>query len=153
MKTSIISYNYFKLLTIVSAFLLIVAAAQAQPQTDLASVVQKCIDLPDLQSHYPTNPDGTKKAVHVMHRDVVLPTNLGVTKFGQPLILMHRAQIVGNLIETFLMFHELDITGNQAKVKFGYTYGSIDNPQLMTIMLSLQKNGEIWSITNSIIEQ
>ncbi len=153
MKTNILDSKIFRHLGVLSLLILMATAVHAQPQTDMAAIVQKCVDLPELQSHYPENPNGSMKAVHVMHRDVVLPTNLGVTKFGQPLILMHRAQIVGSLIETYLMFHEFDITGSQANVKFGFTYGSLDNPQFMTVTLSLQKNGEIWSITNSIIEQ
>lgn len=144
---------YFSLVAALSLFILISTKVYSQPQSDLTAIVQKCVDLPELQPHFPANPNGSMKAVHVMQRDVSLPPDLGVTKFGQPLIVMHRGQIHGNLIDTYLMFHKLEISGNQANVIFGFTYGSLDSPKSMTVTLTMHKNGEKWSITNSIIEQ
>ncbi len=134
------------------AMLLFLSIAQAQ-NTDQSQIVQICVDLTELQPHYPSNPDGTMKAVYVMHRDVVLPPNTGATKFGHPLVIMHRDEIVKNQIDTYLMFHKIDIAGSQATVKFGFVYGSLQDPHLMDIKLTLQKTGENWNINSSIIDQ
>jgi hypothetical protein len=141
-----------KKLILSMAMLLLLCIAQAQ-NTDQSRIVQLCVDLSELQPHYPSNPDGTMKAVHVMHRDVVLPPDNGVTKFGQPLVLMQRDQIVNNQIGTFLMFHEMNIAGSLATVKLGFVYGSLSDPHLMNISLSLTKSGEKWSISSTTIDQ
>jgi hypothetical protein len=127
------------------AILFFFGIAQAQ-MTDQSRIVQLCVDFSELQPHLPANPDGTMKPVFFMQRDVALSPDIPVTKFGQPVVILSREQIVKQAIEAFFMFYKLDIRQDLATVKFGFVYNNNAEPHYDNITLTLLKKGESWSI-------
>ena len=127
------------------AMLLMLCIAQAQT-TEISQIVQICVDLSELQPHLPANSDGTMKPVYIMQRDVALSADIPVKKFGQPLVILSRDQIVKQAVDSFFMFNKMDIQQDRATVNFGFVYNNNAEPHYDNITLTLLKKGESWDI-------
>lgn len=142
MKKSIILYLLLTLAT----------AAHAQHDKDTSAIIQVSIDLPELQQFFSDNADGTKKPVYIMQRDLELPAQLQVRKFGQSVRLVSRREIVNHMIDCYFMFNQLEVDGGQAGVSYFFVHGTQDEPVYLDIRLTLVKQGDVWEIINKSIQ-
>jgi len=141
-----------KLFLLVGLFLVYSVRLVAQSQSDQALILQKCIDLPELQQSYPLDADGTITQIYVMQHGVSFPVDIKVTKSGKPLAFVSKSDINDQHIESYFLFWTFDIVNDQAHVQF--TYNSSKNEKKSTIVeLNLQKENNIWTILNSKIER
>lgn len=152
MKRYQIEFRHYKLSILLTVFLLLSSTGYAQNQSELAAVVQTCIDLQELQDYFPMDQNGIKKAAVVMQRDISLPADLAVMKFNQPLKLMSRGEIVNNLTDTYFMFNKLNINVPTALAEFVLVHGGMENPVYTEVSLQLKKTGDIWQITQKSIK-
>jgi hypothetical protein len=130
---------------------LLVMGQLISQNADSTAVLQKCIDLEELQAFLPKELNGTMKPVYLMKRDVVFPPNIDVVKFDLPLVQMKRDQIVNQSVEAFFMFHEFHLTFSSALVKFTFVHDSPKHPKTINATLELEKNGEKWVISKSTL--
>ena len=133
-----------------SALLFLLLLTHADPQGDTAQILQKCIDLPQLQAHYPLDAHGDLKQLNVMQHGVSFPENINVSVNGKSLAFLSKKQVSQTEASAYFLFHELKISGNSATVAFVYQY---NQTELVVVSLALTKNGDTWSVTNSNIEQ
>ena len=117
---------------------------------DSALVLQKCLDMPELQQYYTKSSDGTFSQVHVMQYPIVFSPDIAVTKFQLPILLEPREVIYASKADGFFIFKSFQITGNTATVVFDYNYNYTTAPAALQVTLSLQKTGTDWSITNTL---
>lgn len=152
MKRYQIEFRQYKLSILLIVLLLLSSTGYAQPQSELAAVVQTCIDLQELQEYFPVDQNGIKKAAVVMQRDISLPADLAVMKFNQPLSLMSRGEIVNNMTDTYFMFNKLTINIPTALAEFVLVHGSLENPVYTEVSVQLKKTDNIWQITQKSIK-
>ena len=133
-------------------FVFISICSIGQTRNDQALILQKCIDLPELQLSYPVVADGTISQIYVMQHGVSFPVDIKVTKSGKPLAFVSKSDINDRQIESYFLFWTFDIVNDQAHVQF--TYNSSKNEKKATIVeLNLQKENNVWTIVNSKIEE
>lgn len=140
--------------TLLLLFVLISILRTAAQLPDEAQVLQKCLDLPVLQEHYPTGEDGTKIPIHIMQYPHVFPTDIETSKFGKPIVFMKRTEIYDNLIDVYFLFKVFSVNGDTAEVIFDYFYDYTTAQQVLEITLSMHKVADgTWEISESSTEK
>lgn len=120
---------------------------------DKAAVLQKVVDLQQLQSSYSKNPDGSFQRLVVMQHAVSFPETIAVNHAGQALIFKAKDQIRGEGVNAYFYFHTFNVSGDVAKVEFTYYHDQqSDTPKMEIGIVTLLKNGTSWTITQSSIE-
>jgi hypothetical protein len=127
----------------------IVYAHKLQAVSDTTAVLQKCLDMPELQQYFPKNLDGTYKQVYVMQYPVAFSANNAVSKFQQSVSFEQRGAIYADKADGFFMFRSFSISGNTAAVTFDYNYNYTTVPAAVEVTLTLQKTGSTWAVTNT----
>jgi hypothetical protein len=123
----------------------------AQPDNDMSVLLQKTVDLSELQQYYPKNPDNSVKPLVIMQHGVSFPTNISVLHHSNPLVFKSKADIVGE--PAYFLFWTFQIEPNNARVEFTYSYNVGTNaPQAQKASLTLLKSGGFWDIVNIQIE-
>lgn len=141
-----------KLFLLVGIFLVFSVRLVAQSQSDQALILQKCIDLPELQQSYPVDADGTISQIYVMQHGVSFPVDIKVTKSGKPLAFVSKSDINDRQIESYFLFWTFDIINDQSHVQFTYDNSTIEKKATI-IELNLQKVNNVWTIVKSKIER
>lgn len=143
--------SLFKLLWMFLFFVFIQITGNAQSIDDQAKVLQKCIDLAELQQYYPLDDAGKPVQLHVMNYAVTFPTDLNVAKSGQQVLFMPREEILQQKITSYFIFRSFDITDNSAKAVFSYFYAfDYTNNQfkMLIVNIDLEKVNQDWSVIN-----
>jgi len=144
--------NLFKIISIVLFLVCIQEISVAQVLDDQSLVVQKCIDLPELQQYYPQNMDNSYKQLRILNFPVSFPENLNVSKFGQSVLLKTRAEILTDNPDAFIAFSTFSITETTASVVFEISYNRLTgSPKSITGSVSLEKTAGNWIVTNQTI--
>ncbi len=121
----------------------------SQTLNDQALVLQKCFDIGQLQAYYPQYANNSYQQLHVLQFPVTFPANLGVSKFGQPILFLTRAQVFASNPDAFFSFMTFSITGNTASVVFDFNYNRLSvSPSSVNVTVNLEKISNSWSITN-----
>jgi hypothetical protein len=134
---------------LIFALMLGVVCSFAQSKTDQAAVLQKIIDLTDLQQYYPKSPDGIDEKVYIVQQPVAFPAGIQLSKFGQPVQFIDNAGILDNLSVAYFVFQTFTITGNTADVTFDFYYTYTTNKALFQCSALLNKNDDTWTISNA----
>jgi hypothetical protein len=133
-------------------FLLFSTQLSAQSKSDQALILQKCIDLPELQQCYPLAEDGSISQLYVMQHGISFPVDIEVTKSGKPLAFVGKSDINEQHIECYFLFWIFEINNDKARIE--YTYNSNLNIKKANIVeLSLQKVDGKWNIIKSKVER
>lgn len=128
--------------------------ALGQSSDQQALILQKCVDLPELQEFYPSNPDGSKKELHILQHGVSFPTDIAVRKFGKPLVFNVKQEIHNPPFPAYFLFREFVIEEDVARIDFAYYPEPAQNPEaVILINLKMTKSGGAWVIENSQIER
>lgn len=129
---------------------LCVTGAFGQLQSEQAKVLQKCLDLTEIQQFLPVDAQGHPKPVYIMQLPMVLPVDAAVSKFGCKPVYMSRPEIYDAAIDAFFQFREIAIDGNQAQVIMTFSYNYIHKDQKVRhYTLKLQKSGSEWNIVTA----
>lgn len=143
--------NLVKRLIIYSLLFFLPGIAMAQSSTDAADVLQKCIDLPELQQYYPLDAAGTPLQIYVMQYPVSFESDLELSKFGKSVLFMDRTEIVENEIQAHFMFRSFDLTQNTAQVNLNYFYNynySTKQFNMVSSIIELHKTDTLWSVSD-----
>lgn len=131
-------------------FLLLSAVILTDVRDDEAQILQKCVDLPQLQDYYPLDVNGDTKQLNVLQHGVSFPENINVSANGKNLSFLSKKQISPTDAVAYFLFHEFEVSENSARVEFVYQYNQVP---LVVVNLKLSKTGDTWSITKSQIEK
>jgi hypothetical protein len=121
----------------------------AQPLNDQSQVLQKCIDLAELQQYYPQNADKSYKQLRILNFPVSFPESLSVSKFGQSVLFQTRAEIHDSNPDAFMAFNTFSIIENKASIVFEISYNRLSqSPNSINGSISLDKTSGNWIVTN-----
>lgn len=116
------------------------------PATDQSMVLQKCIDLPELQQYYPMDADGNFKPIYIMQHSINFPDNLNLDGFSKKIVFMTKDQIYKNNVDAFFQFEKFDILQNSANITFTYFYDlNIKSLIKQIVPIELLKAGDSWN--------
>lgn len=140
-----------RIFTVTVLLLCIQEIGMAQSLDDQAKVLQKCVDLQELQQHYPKNLDNSFKPLVVMQHGISFPTDIPVTHNNNPLLFKSKAEISGET--AYFLFWKFDVMQNSASIDFTYNYDSLTAaPKAKKVTLLFEKTGIVWNITSTTIE-
>jgi hypothetical protein len=111
-----------------------------------AQIVQKCLDIPEIQLVYPVDGSGNHIPVHIMQYPIVFDTDIALEKFGSKPVYMNRTEMRDNKIEAYFLFQEIDIKESSAHVAFVVYYNQSTTKQVMLIDLNFEKKENDWVI-------
>jgi hypothetical protein len=127
----------------------------AQSLDDQAKVLQKCLDLTELQPYFPLDNVENPDQVYVMQYAVSFPIGLNVSKAGKPVLFVSREEIIQNKIKSYFIFRSFDVTANLAKTSFSYFYSydyTTNQFKMVMVNIELNKINQDWSATNIKLE-
>ena len=117
----------------------------AQSYSDKKIVIQKCIDLEELQPYFHEDLEGRKPLI--IFDNGVLPNTLKLTKFDEPVVFMTKLDMFTYGKIAYLHFTTFTISTEKAEVIFKYDVEGI------TVKVSLVKIGGVWEVeSESIVE-
>lgn len=146
-----------KLLTI--AFTVLFLLAMFLPQQSMAQksnqsqIVEKIINLPDLQQFYPVVPGDNAKQVTIVQFPVAVPSDIAAP--GKTIVLTDRENLQRSPSNGYFMFRSIEVNQNTAKVvgHYFYNYNSANKKsEIIAITADLQKTGSQWNIVNSNVK-
>jgi hypothetical protein len=123
-----------------------------QTKADQAAVLQKCLDLPALESAYAKDINGQPEQLVVMEPGFVFVNDLPVTKFEMSLRFMTKNSIYNQKIDNVLFIGKFEVGATNASVALVYyrNFTGKWNPTKATIELT--KSGDTWNVISSNIE-
>lgn len=124
----------------------------AQATGDTKAILQKCIDLPELQQYLSLNNDGSLSQIYVLQHGVSFPPNTEVYKSGKRVQFINKSQLASGGIGNYFLFWELNIEQNLAKVDFVYNFLVSGNLTTQRVILELVKTGDSWNVTDTKIQ-
>ncbi len=124
----------------------------AQSVSDTSEILQKVIDLPQLQQYYPLGQNNSPKQLLVLQHGISFSSAVAVSHNNQPLALRSKADI-GNEPAYFL-FWAFNIAETTAHIEFSYNYYNQDTQSKAAkkVILTFTKTAGTWTITNTNIE-
>jgi len=131
--------------------LLMVLSVRGQLTTEREAILQKCIDLPEIQNLLPADATGQPEAIHIMQHAVSFDVTMKVTKFGKNLDFLTKDQVYNQNCKAYFRFDRFEIDNDFALISFDFEYNrnTLTDPGLVKITLHMQKNGTEWIITES----
>lgn len=135
-----------KRLTILGLFLGFAIFAFGQSIEDKQAVIQMSIDFDDLQQYYRADKIEGRSPL-VIHSNDVVPPNLKITKFGEPVQFMTKNELFFNGKEAFLDFGRFEISEAMAEVEFQYKIEGL------IIKLIFEKVDGKWTIKNHELKE
>lgn len=145
--------NLFRAITI-SLFLLVFnQICGAQTVDDKSVVLQKCLDVPELQAYLPKNVNNTFKQVIILQSQEELSSNLNVSKFNQPVLFKSRADIFNEDPSAFLTIQKFAVTIEGGEVVYELSYNrNSESPKSINFTVLLEKKDNSWIIKNTTIK-
>jgi len=126
----------------------------AQSKNDHPQVLQKCIDIPELQEFYPRDVKENLKQLYVMQHGISFPETINVSKSGKALMFLEKNEIVDKGINAFFLFRDFNVSQDSASVAFVY-YFNFDGSykDFVAVELELKRAGDTWSVAHSKIQR
>lgn len=140
--------NRFKLLLMFLFFVFIQKMGIAQSIDDQAKVLQKCIDLTELQQYFPKNADNSFKQLRILNFPVSFPVSVKAVKFDQPVLFQTREEVVSDNPDLLFTFSKFSVADNAASVVYNLNCNrNSATPSMVEVTVSLAKSADNWSIT------
>lgn len=124
----------------------------AKSDGDLAILLKKIVDLPELQPYYPLDSDKRVKPLVVMQHGVSFPERIPVAHNSTPLIFKSKQEAINE--PAYFLFWRFDIAGDKARVEFSYIYDA-KSPEksAQKAELVFDKTGNLWTVASSNIQK
>ncbi len=142
--------NPIKIITVALFLVSIQGISMAQSLDDQTMVLQKCIDLPELQQYYPLDGAGNPDQIYVMQYSATFSSDLNISKSGKQVVFMSREDIIKNKVKAYFIFRSFEISGNLATANINYFY-DFDNTTMQSKMVmanvEMNKVGSDWVVS------
>jgi hypothetical protein len=136
---------------LIIVMLLVTAGLMGQTATQQAAVIQKIIDLPELQQYYPKNADGNLKQLCITQYLISFPEDLPVAKAGSKILFLAPQEIIANKIEAYFTFRSFGMDQNAANTSFSFFYQydyTTEQFKMLSVNLELKKTGTDWIVSS-----
>jgi hypothetical protein len=138
-----------KLIILLSLFVLGSISIFAQSRQDQVQILQKCIELSQLQQYYPLDSDGSQKPLIINYwHPVLFPTDLSVMNAGKNVEFRLMSIESSKNAEAYFLFYKFEVYESSSSVRFDFSYDNASHLKVLEVMLDLSKTGDAWEITN-----
>lgn len=121
----------------------------AQSNDDITRILQKCIDLPELQQNI-----NSFENIYVLQHGVSFPSTTNVTKSGRKVHFINKSQLQTENIQCYFLFWEFKVEANSAHIDFVLKYTDQDNEsKTMNYIVDLVYTGQSWNVTKVKTEE
>ena len=136
-------------LVLTAALALITTCIFGQSRQEQTQILQKCVDLPELQQYYPVDADGNPNTliIHYCH-PYALPTDLTVTHGGRNAEFRLMSVENDKNADAYFFFQKFEFLENTWHVSFKYCYGNPGHPKEIQVLLKLKLAGNAWEVTD-----
>jgi len=139
---------------LIFAILLGAVCSREQNTDDMTVVLQKCIDLPELQQYYPLDENGKPDEMYINYwAPTLFSTDLVVSKNGKNIDFLPMSQMSAAIENAFFFFNIWEITPSYAMIVFEYTYDFKTQPKVLEVKLTMQKTNDVWGISDTQISR
>lgn len=128
-----------------------VNSGKAQTNQDYNQILSQCLSLQQFKSNLPLDANGEVLSPVIMYHGISFPSNLSVEVYGKSVVFNTKEQINTTGVESFFMFRELKVNGNNAFAEyiFYYNYDGTYNKYIKaSVSLQKSKLGN-WQIINA----
>ncbi|MEZ0007036.1 hypothetical protein ABH942_002414 [Flavobacterium sp. 28YEA47A] len=139
-----------KLSLILLMVILCFSHAYAQSPDDQIKVLQKCIDLKELQGYLPGK---SIQPLYVMQHGVSFDKDIKVSKNGKPVVFLSKQEVKSQHLQAYLLFWTFEINEKTARVSFVYNYDQNQSPKTVRADLELSKQGSEWTVSSVAINK
>jgi hypothetical protein len=131
-------------------FALVLGAVSSWGQTvaDQAAVLQKCLGLPQVSSHYQLDPTGIPVSLYAVS-SAHLPAGLDLSYNNRKVSFGTQAQMDAIKADAYFIFTAFELTGDRASVSYDYCFNCNSSKQVLQLNLKLQKAGGAWAVTET----
>lgn len=137
-----------KKITLIILFAVASICSFGQTTEDQTQILQKCIDLSELQQLYQPN-----EQVYVLqHHPVFYPSGLPVKKFNKELKHLSPTELLELSPNGYLLFKKFEVKVDVSQVLYEYNYKAGGNLKTLAIELNFKKEGESWNISQKNIK-
>lgn len=137
---------------LIFAILLGTVCSRGQNTDDITVVLQKCIDLSELQQYYPLDKEGKPDDVYINYwAPTLFSTDLILDINGKNLMFLPMSQMSSTIENAFFLFKICEITPSYAMLVFEYTYDFKTQPKVLEVKLTMQKSNDVWGISDTQI--
>jgi hypothetical protein len=135
--------------TLIILLVLVSSCTFAQNRQDQAQILQKCIELSQLQQYYPLEADGSQKPLIINYwHPVLFPTDLTIMNGGKNVEFRLMSMESSKNAEAYFLFYKFEVYESSSSVKFDFSYNKANHRKVLEVMLDLSKTGDAWEITN-----
>jgi hypothetical protein len=121
---------------------------------DFNEVIQKVIDIPQFQTLYPQNQDGSFKPLQIMRHGVRFPSAISATHQNNRIVLIDKSVATSGQVAGYFLFNQFEVREDRAWVDGVYYFDQQSSaPKTEVFKLELEKQNGSWVITNSKIER
>lgn len=144
-----------KKFTLLLIMILTVLTMSAQKVNDKGQVVQKCLDLQELQKYYPQSAIEQNEPVYILLHGVSFESDMRISKFGKEPEYVKKEDLMDGRIQGFFLFHTIEVDAKEAHVSFAYYYDNRGNDSPLNgshvkfeVFLSKDAKGQ-WNISKT----
>jgi len=138
-----------KNLILIILFVLTTTCIFAQSRQDQSQILQKCIELQELQQYYPLDANGNQKPLIINYwHPVLFPTDLMVMNGGKNVEFREMSAENNKNAEAYFLFKKFEVFPGSSLVKFDYSYNNADHLKAIEVTLELSKTLDEWEIAN-----
>lgn len=148
-KTLFIMNKALYFFSFIVFFTAISASSFAQSQKDITNILQICLDMPELQKHYPQSANKGLKRIDIMQHGVSFKDYVKSDIKSYEINLLEKAEVKSKKLESYFLFWTFKIEENKAKIEFTYN----TKPNSQKVELHLTKKGENWVIEKQSIKE
>lgn len=138
--------------TLIILLVLVSTCIFAQNRQDQAQILQKCIELPQLQQYYPLDADGSQKPLIINYwHPVLFPTDLTIMNGGKNVEFRLMSMESSKNEEAYFLFYKFEVSESSSSAKFDFSYNNVNHRKVLEVMLDLSKTGDAWETTNILV--
>lgn len=122
----------------------------AQGNADITAILQRCINIPDVQEHM----SGTNE-IYVLQHGVSFPSNTKITAgSGKSVMFINKDQLNDTNVTSYLLFWEFKVESSSASIDFTLNYTDASGKRNdRHYVVTMARSGESWNVSNIKTEE
>lgn len=114
---------------------------------DSTEIMQKIIDLPDLEYYYHVEILNTRKPLVILKNNII-QNEYSLKKFNERVIFLTLTEIMAQKKDAYLEFSNFNISHDSVKVSFKYRCEGVGGYAIF-----MKKNSNTWNVINSFAHE
>jgi hypothetical protein len=142
--------NLIRILSVIFLLILLSPCVFGQTEKDSVAVLQKCVELKDLQQFLPLNSDGTVRQLYILQDRISFPVTANVQIAGMKISLVDLAQLENVSDPYFLQFWDFRVSDDKANAGFMLMKKAGNSArEVARVVAAAEKRGTDWVIIDA----